>query len=234
MSSIRLVTFDVTNTIIRVVGNVGHNYAQAAAVYNKTVDPVKLDNAFPKVYKHHSNMYPNFGVHNGLTTNKWWNMVVEETFREAGCDDANVDKIAQHLFVHFASGKGWEILPEAVSTLTKLAERGVTIGVVSNFDERLERILTHLALRHFFKFVICSAVVKCQKPNEDIFKLALKAGNCKPEAALHIGDNVFTDYEGATKAGMKAVLYWNKSKAVPETVNSNNVVHNLSDVLHFL
>lgn len=234
MSAIRLVTFDVTNTIIRVAGNVGYNYCQMASKYNTIADPTKIDKAFPKVYKDYTKKYPNFGVFNDLTPNKWWTMVVKETFREAGYEDDHLDKIAQDLYTFFASSEGWEILPEAISTLQQITDRGVLLGAVSNFDERLEQVLNNLDIRHYFQFVLSSTVVKCEKPSKDIFKMAMKAVKCKPEESLHIGDNVITDYEGATGAGMNALLLWNKTKAIPEAVDTTRVVYHLADVLKFL
>ena len=234
MSAIRLVTFDVTNTIIRVAGGVGQNYAQVAAMYNKKVDPGTLEKAFMSTYKHYNSKYPNFGTHNGLSSNKWWNLMVKDTFLSAGCDDKDLDSIAQHLYVHFATEKGWEVIPGAVSVLTKLKETGVTLGVVSNFDERLERILAQLSLRHYFQFVLTSVEAKCSKPDSNIFKQALQFVDCRPEEGLHIGDNALTDYEGATRAGMKALLYRRQSKSSPEAVNPEHIVHNLTDVVKLL
>lgn len=234
MSPVRLVTFDVTNTIIRVSGGVGHVYAKVAAMYNTSVDPADLDHSFPKVYRQYITKYPNFGVHDSLTPNKWWNMVVHDTFREAGCTHEKLDKIAQHLYVHFASGQGWEVLPGAVQTLEKLKSTGVKLGVVSNFDERLEKILTHLALLHYFQFVLSSALLKCAKPSSEIFRMATEKGDCKPEEIIHVGDNVITDYEGARAAGMRALLYRDRTKDIPEGVDKANVVFTLADVCKFL
>ncbi|XP_060566635.1 haloacid dehalogenase-like hydrolase domain-containing protein 3 [Ruditapes philippinarum] len=160
MSPVRLITFDVTNTIMRVARSVGHNYANVARMYGQDVDAVKLNKSFRTVYKTYNDLYPNFGVHNGLTPFVWWNKVVVDSFKDAGSDGENLDKIAQHLYVMFSTSQGWEILPDAEKTLSNLKGRRLKLGVISNFDDRLEKILTQIALRHYFDFVLASAVVK--------------------------------------------------------------------------
>ncbi|XP_045211301.2 haloacid dehalogenase-like hydrolase domain-containing protein 3 [Mercenaria mercenaria] len=227
MSRIRLVTFDVTNTIIRVTKSVGQNYANVARMYGKDVDVTKLNTSFRAVFSNYNKLYPNFGVHNGLTPFKWWSKVVVDSFREAGSDEQHLEQIAQHLYVMFATSKGWEVLPGAEKTLTELKQKGVKLGVISNFDDRLDKILTELALRHYFDFVLASAVVKIAKPDPDLFEMAFKMADVKPEEALHIGDNILTDYVGARNSGCKGVLLVPPDKQIPKDVDSSCVIRNL-------
>lgn len=233
MSPIRLITFDVTNTIIRVLGSVGQSYAKVAAIYGKNVDPDSLDKTFRTSFKQNMKLYPNFGVHNDLTPFKWWTNVVIESFKSAGCDDKGLEQIAQHLYVLFATQKGWEVLPGATDILTLLKQRGIQLGVVSNFDDRLERILTQLSLMHYFDFVIASSVVKVAKPDAEIFKMALKTADVKPEEVIHVGDNIDTDYKGAKAAGLNSVLLLDKDKEVPNGVDKSMVIHHLCELSRF-
>lgn len=234
MYPIRLVTFDVTNTIIRVLGGPGKNYANVASIYGKVIDARKLDDSFKEVYKNYSKTYPNFGVHNGLTPFKWWSNVVTESFKKAGSDERNLEQIAQHLYVLFSTLKGWEVLPGAESILKELRQKGIKIGVISNFDDRLEKILTQLALRHYFDFVLASTVVKVAKPDAGIFEIAFKLADAKPEEALHVGDNVFTDFLGAKNAGCKGVLLVPENKQIPDDIDKSCVIRNLSQLSEYM
>lgn len=234
MSSVRLVTFDVTNTIIRVLGSVGQNYTKVAAMYGKSVDPSRLDACFKQAYKHQMEQYPNFGVNSSLTPTTWWDRVVKDTFRKAGTDEQQLDAISKHLYGHFATRQGWEVLPQAERTLISLKRKGIKLGIVSNFDDRLEKILTELSLMHYFDFVLSSAVVKMQKPDPGIFKMALKLADVKSEEALHVGDNILTDYEGSRAVSMFGVLLWKKDKSIPENVDANYVIYQLQSLLQFI
>ncbi|KAL4219129.1 Haloacid dehalogenase-like hydrolase domain-containing protein 3 [Mactra antiquata] len=233
MSPIRLVTFDVTNTLIRVLGSVGKNYANVASIYGKTVEPEKLDIAFRAVYKHNIKEFPNFGVHNNLTPFKWWTNVVVETFKAAGSDGKELEQIANHLYIMFSTQTGWEVVPGAINILSLLKQNGVKIGIISNFDDRLEKILAELSLIHYFDFVIASAIVKVAKPEAEIFKMALKKSDVKPEEVIHVGDNVNTDYFGAKDVGLNSVLFLDKDREVPDGVNDSNVIRSLDELPKF-
>lgn len=234
MSPIRLVTFDVTNTIIKVSGKVGQNYAKIAALYGKNVEPERLNASFGTVYKRYSERYANFGVSCGMTPFKWWTSVVIDTFKESGSDESQLERIAQHLYVMYSTQSGWEVLPNASGTLEKLKQNGLKLGVISNFDDRLEKILTQLALRHYFDFILASAVVKVAKPDVGIFNMALKMADVKPEEALHVGDNMKTDIKGAKSAGFNCVLLLEKDKEVPNSLTEADVIRNLNQLPDFI
>lgn len=51
-----------------------------------------------------------------------------------------------------------------------------------------------------------SIVVKVEKPNPKIFKIALEKANCKPKESLYIGDIYDIDILGANSVGMQAIL----------------------------
>jgi len=87
------------------------------------------------------------------------------------------------------------------------------LGVISNFDERLESILRNTELEHLFDFVVVSRKVGMAKPQPQIFEHALKKTGVSPQELLHIGDSFKRDYKGATDAGMRAVLLNRESTA---------------------
>jgi hypothetical protein len=53
--------------------------------------------------------------------------------------------------------------------------------------------------------IIDSEVVGVSKPDPRIFHMALEALDSVPEAALHVGDSVFFDVNGAKAAGIEGV-----------------------------
>ncbi len=80
------------------------------------------------------------------------------------------------------------------------------MGVVSNFDERLGGILGELRLARFFDVVLVSGPLGMNKPDPAIFERACRLLMIPPGEAVHIGDRVDKDVDGAKRAGMKAVL----------------------------
>src|SRR5260370_37951384 len=58
------------------------------------------------------------------------------------------------------------------STLKKLKDRGLILGVVSNSDGRVESALEQAGLASYFDFLIDSFLVGVEKPDPAIFRIA--------------------------------------------------------------
>jgi putative hydrolase of the HAD superfamily len=96
--------------------------------------------------------------------------------------------------------------PQAADVLRELCRRDLTLGMVSNSDGRIERIVAAHGLRPFFRFVLDSRVVGVEKPDPRIFRLALAQAEAEPEEAVYVGDLYSIDVVGARAAGLDAIL----------------------------
>jgi putative hydrolase of the HAD superfamily len=63
-----------------------------------------------------------------------------------------------------------------------------------------------LGIAELFHTVTISSLAHAAKPSPKIFRLALDQHAVEPAEAMHVGDSVRDDVEGATKAGLTAVL----------------------------
>lgn len=229
---IKLLTLDATNTVIRVLGGVGHQYASAASIYGIKADPEKLDVSFRTKWKEHNLKYPNYGVSSGITSHGWWNELVKQTFISSGYTDTEVlSKVATHLYLHFKTNKGWEVLPNSQNVLQDVKSKGIKLGVISNFDERLETVLWSLGLLHYFDFVLCSRLAGHAKPQPQIYEKALELSGISASDALHVGDHIDNDYMGPRNIGMSSVLLCNNAEKIPDHVDKKFVITNLVDIL---
>ncbi|MEM3442989.1 MAG: HAD-IA family hydrolase, partial [Candidatus Bathyarchaeia archaeon] len=105
------------------------------------------------------------------------------------------------------------LYPDAQTVLQKLKERKVKIGVVTNtFQYDLEKVLSKLNLKGFFDVEACIDVAGKAKPEKEIFIYALNKLNLQPDEVLFVGDEFEADYEGALKAGLKALLIDRENK----------------------
>ncbi|XP_076090742.1 haloacid dehalogenase-like hydrolase domain-containing protein 3 [Mytilus galloprovincialis] len=229
---IKLLTLDATNTVIRVLGGVGHQYASTASIYGIKADPEKLDVSFRTKWKEHNLKYPNYGVSSGITSHGWWNELVKQTFISSGYADTEVlSKVATHLYLHFKTNKGWEVLPNSQNVLQDVKSKGIKLGVISNFDERLETVLSSLGLLHYFDFVLCSRLAGHAKPQPQIYEKALELSGISASDALHVGDHIDNDYMGPRNIGMSSVLLCNNAEKIPDHVDKKFVITNLVDIL---
>ena len=84
--------------------------------------------------------------------------------------------------------------------------RGIGVGVISNFSYMLPIILEDLGLLNIFDVVAFSAELGIEKPDPDIFCRAIEMAGGKGHSFAHIGDTYDEDVEGARLANVNVVL----------------------------
>jgi putative hydrolase of the HAD superfamily len=111
--------------------------------------------------------------------------------------------------------------PEVPGVLAALRERGAAVVVVSNWDVSLHEVLERTGLRELVDAVVTSAEFGAAKPDPAIFARALElAGGVAPGDAVHAGDDVAADVEGARAAGIAPVLVARDGEAAPAGVRA--------------
>ena len=101
---------------------------------------------------------------------------------------------------------GYRLFDDVRPALDALAGRGVTLGVVSNFEPWLEDVLTLQGIDHLFATVAISGKLGVAKPDPEIFQVALKEAGAEPEATVHVGDQPVNDVAAARAVGITPVL----------------------------
>jgi putative hydrolase of the HAD superfamily len=96
--------------------------------------------------------------------------------------------------------------PDALPALTRLRARGLTLVCVSNWDISLHDVLRRTGLADALDGVLTSAEAGASKPDRAIFDAALDLAGCRPEEALHVGDDEDEDVGGARAAGIPSLL----------------------------
>lgn len=130
--------------------------------------------------------------------------------REAGVEpDLALDALMNALV--------FEPFEEVPDVLRELRARGLRLVVVSNWDCGLRDVLERIGLLGLVDEVITSAEVGASKPDPRIFRAALAAVQCEPGEALHVGDALEADVEGAASAGIQAVLLARNVDTQPAT-----------------
>jgi len=97
----RLVTFDVTGTLLKFKQPPGAFYAQCAAQLGLKVDPSDLQDAFKRQWTHMIKAKPNFGLaHEGWRP--WWQETVIRTFVDAKVQTDNQTLFTVSLLCQFS------------------------------------------------------------------------------------------------------------------------------------
>jgi len=208
MAKLKAVFFDAAGTLFETREPVGASYARIARAYGVDTNADAINAAFRRAF--HDAKPLAFGPGRGAQELRrlerdWWRDLVARTFSGLG-EFTDFAAYFDALFEFFADPAHWIADPEALSTLRMLHERGLTLGVISNFDYRLYRILDGLGLGRWFDSITISSEVGYAKPSAQLFKTALERHRLQPGEAIHVGDSEHLDLAGASAAGLAAVL----------------------------
>jgi putative hydrolase of the HAD superfamily len=107
---------------------------------------------------------------------------------------------------HFREPGVWAVYEDVTPTLDALSARGYALAIVSNWDSYLPQLLERRGLSRYFRAVSVSAIEETGKPGAEIFHRTCTRVGVPAEAALHVGDSLRDDFEGARGAGLQALL----------------------------
>jgi len=129
------------------------------------------------------------------------------------------------------------IYEDVTYVLKTLKQRGFSLGLISNTTdyEGLKEILKKFQLFDLFDSIAASALTTWRKPRREIFQYALNQLEVKPHEAVHIGDSLKRDVEGAKAVGMYAIWKFKNGEKVENlSVKPDYIIKSLSEVLDIL
>jgi putative hydrolase of the HAD superfamily len=114
--------------------------------------------------------------------------------------------LAEALYQTFSDPTTYKLFPDVRAALDTLAGRGITLGIVSNFEPWLEKVLALEGIDNYFIAVAISGKLGIAKPAPAIFLAALEQANVAAEATVYVGDHPVDDVEAARAVGIVPVL----------------------------
>lgn len=204
---LRAVTFDLTGTLIHSPDR-GAIYSEVLARHGVAVSPERAEELIGEVWRELDCVaHPaadRFAAH-PEGARGWWRRLLDRI-----CEHLEVPApgpfAAAELFDRFARADAWEIFPEVDGVLAELRGAGLDLGLISNWDERLPRLVEALGLAPRLDVLVYSQEVGAEKPHPRIFTAALDRLDLPPARILHVGDRPRHDVEGARAVGMHALL----------------------------
>ncbi len=121
---------------------------------------------------------------------------------------ANVSKAkAGEVWQHIRQMKyDLALFDDVLPALHMLKEQGLTLGVISNITRDMKQLMESLGIALYIDFAVTSTEAGAEKPHAPIFLAALSKAGVEPGDALHVGDQVDSDVEGARAVGINPVL----------------------------
>lgn len=200
------VYFDVGGTLIRPEPSVGAVYARAAAQHGLTATAEAIEAAFRSSWTAHvearGDGTPALGV-DDESTKHWWRRLVFVVLEQVGFA-GDREAVFTACYEAFASADAWKIFDDVRPALDALRAEGIGLGVLSNWDHRLEPLLATLGLRAYFDPILVSAQVGLEKPDLAVFELACAQVDRRPPTVIYVGDQRRLDVVPARAVGLRA------------------------------
>ncbi len=231
MKSYKHIFFDLDHTIWDFETNSLKALQQIFSEENLTERGVPSFEQFHVTYKPINDRYWS-KYHNGYATKEQVRINrFSETLAEFNVKDAALAERMAQSYVNL-SPKMTALFPDAFEILQYLQSRYSLHLITNGFAEVQWIKIENSGLRPFFEHIIISEEVGTQKPDKQIFEIAMNRAFTSAEECLMIGDNFNTDIIGARNAGMDQVYFNPKRNRIKDKVTY--VVNSLNELKRFL
>lgn len=194
--AIRAVSLDVGGTLLAPWPSVGHIYAEEVARMGLgQPQPEKINEHFARAWAERADF--NY-------SRQAWAALVQKTLEGLTPDPGNA-QLFQGLYAAFTHPERWKVLPGMTDFIHDLGSLGLQLAILSNWDERLQKLLLDLGLSQSFSAILVSCELGVQKPDPAAFARLSQTLSLKPSQILHVGDSRREDFQGAVEAGFQAV-----------------------------
>ena len=207
MSRIRAVFFDAGHTLVYAHPDLGTVYTETTAALGPQIEPRRFLENFQPVFRESVREYASQGKASDEQDYTMWRDITRRLYeRIPELHAIEFSAWFEALWRRFGEPEVWRLFNDVVPVLTELREKGLVLGIVSNWDTRLRSICAGIGLDRLVDFIVISAEVGVRKPDPRIFHAALEQAKVEPGEAVHVGDLPAEDGEGAKRAGVRPLL----------------------------
>ena len=128
-----------------------------------------------------------------------WKRLVFDVFAEL----ETRQQLFDDLWEYFAQPQNWEVFPDVAACWGTLRNHGIEIGLASNFDSRLLRIVESIPTVADSDYVFCSSQVGFRKPSPLFYRQLELAIDCVSQRPEHSeGQGAVSDAVGSPRIVM--------------------------------
>ena len=165
---------------------------------------------------------------------EWFRAFNARVLGEQGVPEARWDAAHERVVEVFEDPATYRLYEDVLPFLEGIRERGLIVGIVSNWSERLPALCQGLGIADLVHFVIASADIKAEKPERECFHRALFRAGTPGEETVHVGDHPLRDAKGALDAGLRAVLLQRDPESTVVGPEDVTVIQGLDELLPLL
>jgi putative hydrolase of the HAD superfamily len=214
----KTIFLDAVGTLFGIRGSVGQIYSDIASDFGVKTEAIAVDRAFMASFR----AAPKYAFPDIPRTEipkleyQWWKNIARNTFTKVGAIEqfTDFDLAFSQMYAYFATDEPWYVYEDVLPALERWQGKNIQLGIISNFDTRIDRVLELLGLKDYFQTITISSVAGAAKHH------------CYPRETWHIGDSFEEDYRGAIDCGIKG--FWLKRDS--STSNEIDRLHNLDSL----
>jgi putative hydrolase of the HAD superfamily len=199
----RVIFFDAVGTLIHPVPSAAEVYAAVGRRHNSRRTVEEIGPRFRTAFQREETIdHQRVWRTSEARERERWRSIVSAVLD----DVADSEACFQELFEHFSRPEAWRCDPEVLSLFPELVRRGYTLGLASNYDRRLYRVLEGISLP-YLQHVVISSEAGWRKPAKEFFLELSRTAGTKVEQIVYIGDDRVNDFDGACSTGLHAILF---------------------------
>jgi putative hydrolase of the HAD superfamily len=159
------VFFDVGNTLLQPHPSVSHVVEEILRAAGHARDLDAIESLMPLVDEYYEDRFRDddtFWTSEEETSDVWVGMY-SLLARRLGIEDG-AESLARAVYKEFGKPERWRVYPDVEPAFRRLRDAGVRVGVISNWDGRLEGLLGGLGLMPLLDTVVCPRPSACTSP----------------------------------------------------------------------
>lgn len=208
LSRPELVSFDCAGTLLHADWNPAQVAVEAMQHIGGGADPGIAYAAYERLLRQRWPEFLQLNRSGSLEAcDEFWVRLGVDWSQELGLSEAQTRAIKTEALdrIYRADSDLFQPLPDAFPCLNQLRDAGFRMIVISNWDLSLHRFLRVHQMVEYFELVVPSLFVGIEKPDRGLFDYALAQVGVEASAAVHVGDHLVDDLQGARGAGMTGV-----------------------------
>ena len=232
--SVKALLFDLDDTLLDYSGGVDLSWTEActSCCVPAGMDPVVLVAAIAETRRW---FWDDPERHRRERVNMLgaWQHIVEFALERLGRPAAD---LAEAIARDYAERRRavMRLFPDSLACLTELRRRGVPLALVTNGDASQQRYkIERHDLARFFDEIVIEGEFGAGKPDEAVYRQALKTLDTHPGEALMVGDHLEFDVGAPQRLGLTGVWMDRGGLGLPEgsTVRPHRIIRSLDELM---
>jgi len=199
------VFFDAGETLVHPHPTFPDLFARVLASEGVAVDPATVHQRAAVVFErfHAAAEAKTLWTTSPERSRAFWHDVYEILLADLGVERPELVDVVYRAFTDLSN---YALFEDVAPVLEELRATGLTLGVISNFEEWLDGLLEAVGVRSAFDVRVISGIEGIEKPDPRIFEVAMERAGVEPSRSVYVGDNPEFDVEPALAVGMFPVL----------------------------